>query len=275
MKKEEIDQRDRELLKKIDKIRKKNITAGKKTTQKIIIFTSISIIIILSLYAAVKKNGIVQNAIIQENLEVASNTDHQKILKKNRFSANADNVKRQVNFEQKIDTKSDNVTFQQETGFDLAPEKNILPVVTAVQKKPTNNKTVANTSDAIIEDIKVNIKAGNSLLRIGGCSVCSDIKNKNPQGPKKIFYIKHDRFAFVWTEIWAESFPTTIYHTYYLNGEKKYTVPLKIKYIRMRTWSKITLANETKAGLWKVEISSKDGTILKQVDFEVKNPPNE
>lgn len=196
-------------------------------------------------------------------------------MKKNRFSANADNVTRQVNFEQKIDTKSDNVTFQQETGFDLAAEKNILPVVTAVQKKSTDNKTVASNSGTIIEDIKVNIKTGNSLLRISECSVCSDIKNRNPQGPKKIFYIKHDRFAFVWTEIWAKSFPTTIYHTYYLNGEKKYTVPLKIKYIRMRTWSKITLTNETKAGLWKVEISLEDGTILKQVEFEVKNPPNE
>ncbi|WDN89157.1 hypothetical protein BuS5_02125 [Desulfosarcina sp. BuS5] len=275
MKKEEIDKRDRELLKKIDKIRKKNIASGRKTTHKIFFFTSISIIIILSLYAAVKKNGIVQNSIIQENFKVTSNADNQDVLKKNRFSANADNVTRQVNFEQKIDTKSDNVTFQQETGFDLAAEKNILPVVTAVQKKPADNKTVASNSGTIIEDIKVNIKTGNSLLRISGCSVCSDIKNRNPQGPKKIFYIKHDRFAFVWTEIWAESFPTTIYHTYYLNGEKKYTVPLKIKYIRMRTWSKITLTNETKAGLWKVEISLEDGTILKQVEFEVKNPPNE
>jgi len=275
MKKEEIDKRDRELLKKIDKIRKKNIALGRKTTHKIFFFTSISIIIILSLYAAVKKNGIVQNSIIQENCKVTSNADNQDVLKKNRFSANADNVTRQVNFEQKIDTKSNNVTFQQETDFDLAAEKNILPVVTAVQKKLTDNKTVASNSGTIIEDIKVNIKTGNSLLRISGCSVCSGIKNKNPQGPKKIFYIKHDRFAFVWTEIWAESFPTTIYHTYYLNGEKKYTVPLKIKYIRMRTWSKITLTNETKAGLWKVEISLEDGTILKQVEFEVKNPPNE
>ncbi len=275
MKKDEIDKRDRELLKKIDKIRKKNIASGRKTTHKIFFFTSISIIIILSLYAAVKKNGIVQNSIIQENFKVTSNADNQDVLKKNRLSANADNVTRQVNFEQKIDTKSDNVTFQQETGFDLAAEKHILPVVTAVQKKTTDNKTVASNSGTIIEDIKVNIKTGNSLLRISGCSVCSDIKNRNPQGPKKIFYIKHDGFAFVWTEIWAESFPTTIYHTYYLNGEKKYTVPLKIKYIRMRTWSKITLTNETKAGLWKVEISLEDGTILKQVEFEVKNPPNE
>ena len=270
MKKEEIDQRDFELLKKIGQIRKKNITAATKTTQKVIVFTSISIIIILSLYAVVKKTGTVQNVITQENQKLQSNADHQKILKKKRFPTKADNITHQINFEQKTDTKSNAVTLQQETDLVFAAEKNILPVVAAVQKKSTGNTTVANN-----EDIKAGIKTGNSLLRISGCSVCSDIKNKNPQVPKKIFYIKHDRFAFVWTEIWAESFPTTIYHTYYLNGEKKYTVPLKIKYIRMRTWSKITLDNETKAGLWKVEISSKDGTILKQVEFEVKNPPNE
>jgi hypothetical protein len=274
MKKEEIDKRDRELLKKIDKIRRKNITSGRKTTHKIFFFTSISIIMILSLYAAVKKNGITQNSIIQENLKVTSNAGNHDVLKKNRLSANADNITRQVNFEQKIDTKSDNVTFQQETGFDLAVEKK-MPVVTAVQKKSTDSKTIASNPGTIIENTKANIKTGNSPLRISGCSVCSDIKNRNPQGPKKIFYIKHDRFAFVWTEIWAESFPTTIYHTYYLDGEKKYTVPLKIKYVRMRTWSKITLNNETKVGLWKVEISMEDGTILKQVEFEVKNPPNE
>ncbi|MBL0717061.1 MAG: DUF2914 domain-containing protein [Desulfosarcina sp.] len=270
MRKEEIDQRDLELLKKIDQIRKKNITTAKKTTQKVIAFISTAIIIFLSLYAVAKKTGTVQNVITQENLKVQSNADHQKILKKKQFSTKADNITHQINFEQKTDTKSNAVTFQQETDLVLAAEKNILPVVAAVQKKSTDNTTVANN-----EDIKAGIKTGNSLLRISGCFVCSDIKNKNPQGPKKIFYINKDRFAFVWTEIWAESFPTTIYHTYYLNGEKKYTVPLKIKYIRMRTWSKITLDNETKVGLWKVEIALEDGKILKQVEFEVRNLRNE
>ncbi|MCD6224699.1 MAG: DUF2914 domain-containing protein [Deltaproteobacteria bacterium] len=269
MKKEEIDQRDLELLKKIDKIRKKNITAARKTTQKIIVFISTAIIIILSLYAVAKKDGTVQNVITQENLKVQSNTDHQKILKKKRFATKADNVTNQINFEQKIDTKSNNATFQQEPDLVLTAEKNILPVVADVQKKPTENKTVANNAGSTIEDIKADIKTGNSLLRISGYSVCGDIQNRNPQDPKKIFYINKDRFAFVWTEIRAESFPTTIYHTYYLNGEKKYTVPLKIKYSRMRTWSKITLNNETTAGLWKVEISLEDGKILKQVEFEV------
>jgi|GEM_PF-3295590 len=231
MKKKEIDRRDFELLKKIDKIRKKNIATAKKTTQKIIIFTSTLIIIILSLYVVAKKNG----------------------------------------------TEADNVTFQKKINRGIAAQKNILPVSTAVQKKTEENKTAATTlvdnAETITEDIKPEIKTKKSLLRIAGCFVCSDIKNRTPQGlkkcPKKIFYINRDKSAFVWTEIRTESFPATIYHTYYLNGEKKYTVPLKIKYRRMRTWSKITLDNETKAGLWKVEISLKDGTILKQVEFEV------
>ncbi|MCD6185219.1 MAG: DUF2914 domain-containing protein [Deltaproteobacteria bacterium] len=235
MKKEEIDQRDLELLKKIDKIRKKNIATAKKTTQKIIIFTSTLIIVILLLYVVAKKNG----------------------------------------------TESDNLTFQKKTDRSFAPEKKILPVATAVQKKSADNKTVAPASTIALadkagittENIKAEIKTKKILLRIAGCFICSDIKDKTPQGlkkgPKKIFYITQDKSAFVWTEIRAESFPAIIYHTYYLNGEKKYTVPLKIKYCRMRTWSKITLNNETKAGLWKVEISLEDGTILKQVEFEV------
>ena len=238
MKKKDIDRRDLELLKKIDKIRKKNIAAAKKTTQKIIIFASTLIIIILSSYAVVKKNG----------------------------------------------TESDNVIFQKKTDRGLAAEKNILPIITAVQKKPADNKTAATTSSTTLagkagtvpEDIKSEKKIKKSVLRIAGCFICSGIKNKTPQGlkkgTKKIFYINQDKSAFVWTEIRTESFPAIIYHTYYLNGEKKYTVPLKIKYPRMRTWSKITLNNETKAGLWKVEISLKDGTILKQVEFEVVLP---
>ena len=234
MKKKDIDRHDLELLKKIDKIRKKNIAAAKKRTQKIIIFASTLIIILLSLYVVVKKNG----------------------------------------------TESDNVIFQTKTDRGLTAEKNILPVVTDVQKKLADNKpaaiTLSNKTSAEAENIKAEIKIKEPALRIAGCFLCSDIKDKMPQGlkkgTKKIFYINQDKSAFVWTEIRTESFPAIIYHTYYLNGEKKYTVPLKIKYPRMRTWSKITLNNETKAGLWKVEISLKDGTILKQVEFEVVLP---
>jgi len=109
-----------------------------------------------------------------------------------------------------------------------------------------------------------------SEFRISGFSVCSVIENKNPKGEKNIFYLKKDKYIFLWMEVWPEIFPTTLSHVYYLNGKKYVTVPLAIKYIRMRTWSRITLNSYAKAGLWRVDVVTQDNIILKSVDFEVR-----
>ena len=109
-----------------------------------------------------------------------------------------------------------------------------------------------------------------SLFRISGISVCSSIENKNPKGEKYIFYLKKDKYVFIWMEVLPELFPATLTHVYYLNGEKYVTVPLEIKYMRMRTWSRISLNSYAKAGRWRVDIVTQDNIILKSVDFEVK-----
>jgi len=249
MEKHEIDKHDFELLEKVGKIMTRNKTKQKKRTQKTIIFTALFIMLITLLLTSVLK-------IINKKQFI--DTQNETAYSQNTSITDKEMNKTDIN---KYTAKADILLQKNSDSFTTKKEKIL----------PDFKKAESNYKKKISEHIEANDKIDTSLLRISKYSVCSEIKNKNPGAAKNIFYLNQNNSAFVWVEIWAESFPTHINHIYYLNDKKYCTVLLAIKYIRMRTWSKITLNNSDQKGLWRVDIVAADGTILKQVAFEVKN----
>ena len=247
MEKHEIDKHDFELLEKIGKIMTKNKPNKQKRTQKTIIFISLFIIVITLLLTATLKIINKKQFIITQN----------KTAHKQKTSIPDMEVS-------KTNGKSEILTNKNKTDKNIYTAKSDTLLQGNSDNLTTEKKNIA-------ESIEVSDKINASLLQISKYSVCSEIKNKNPKAEKNIFHLNQDKYAFVWVEVWAESFPTHINHVYYLNNKKYCTVPLEIKYIRMRTWSKITLNNSDQKGLWRVDIVAANGTILKQVAFEVKN----
>lgn len=266
MEKQEIDKRDFELLKKIsDKIKKMNKAAAKRTTQKIIVVVSIAAIAVLSTYMALKKTDSNQYKIVKKDNTIKFNSGKQENPEEKQSVQLFDTITHQVNPQLNIDMESDNAFFQKKVTIPAGMEENRLPVS---EKAVIDYKNKKNIS----EIVEFDNKKEDSLLRIYRYYICSSINNRKPEGIKKIFYLAQDKFVFVWTDVRAKSFPTSINHIYYLNGEKICTVPLEIKYPRMRTWSQITLNNYdgTGRGHWQVNIATDDGRILKQAFFEVR-----
>jgi len=239
MEQQEIEKRDLDLLNKLRLIRKRNQITRSKRIQKKIILTSLFISLIIFFFFHTNKIINDQNEIQTNKPIPKTKLNKQKALEKARI------LKETL----------------------LATKDNLLNTLKISVSESPNG-----------EDISLPVKDDNEkikpLLRIAKGFVCSSIKNRTPKDIRNIFHLKDDPYAFVWTEIWAKSLPTSINHTYYLNGKKHCTVPLKIKYLRMRTWSKITLNTRAKAGLWKVDITTEDGKILKQMDFKVKIAPD-
>ncbi len=239
MEEQEIEKRDLDLLNKLRLIRKRNQITQKNRARKKIILTLFFISLIVFFFFHTNNITNDQNKIPTDKTIPKIKLNKQKALKK-------ENVLKET--------------------FLATKNKSLNNLKTSVSEGPNG------------ENISLPVKDDNEkvqpLLQIAKGSVCSSIKNRIPKDIRNIFYLKEDKYVFVWTEIWAKSLPTSINHTYYLNGKKYCAVSLKIKYPRMRTWSKITLNTKAKAGLWKVNVTTEDGKILKQMAFKVKTAPD-
>ncbi len=106
-------------------------------------------------------------------------------------------------------------------------------------------------------------------VKISRMVTCSGVKSRMPVEPRSVFSLDKHRNAHVWMEVHSEAVPYTLKHVYYHEGEKYCEVPLRIKFLRMRTWSNITLKNPTFIGSWRVDIVAEDGTVLLKKTFEV------
>jgi len=257
MEKQKIEKHDRELLGKVRKIIEKKMVLKKTGLPKAIVFASVFIfLIIVSFFSIIKETNQKQSAATDEQIIYQNESEKQNINL-------AQSVKEVESSTRNIDSeiKADIV----ET-LPLREPDNISQDSSGAKNVLSNSFRRDGFKEA-----KTSGKTESSLFRISGISVCSGIENKNPKGKKKIFYLKKDKYIFIWMEVRPEFFPTTLSHIYYLNGAKYVTVPLGIKYKRMRTWSRITLNSYAKAGLWRVDVVTQDNRILKSVDFEVKN----
>jgi len=105
-----------------------------------------------------------------------------------------------------------------------------------------------------------------TISKIVSCSTVSKLKYVHP---KKVFSLKKDSTPTVWMRVLSDKPPFTLSHVYYLNGKRYCRVPLKIRYRQMRTWSNVTLNRAWQCGKWRVDVTTKDGEILEQIEFTV------
>ena len=106
-------------------------------------------------------------------------------------------------------------------------------------------------------------------LKVIEATVCSNIKNRIPQGFGDSFEWSTERI-YIWTRIKCERPPSSIKHTYYFKGQKVNDILLKIRTSDWRTWSYKSLLSKHYIGPWRVDITSVDGKLLQSIEFEIR-----
>ena len=106
-----------------------------------------------------------------------------------------------------------------------------------------------------------------SSLTLIDAAVCQSIENRDPVGIKDVFSSDIEK-VYCYTKAGSLE-ATTIKHVWYYKDEKIIDISLKIGASpawRTRS-SKSIMPHQT--GNWKVEITSKDGKVLKTIQFMV------
>jgi transcriptional regulator with XRE-family HTH domain len=106
-------------------------------------------------------------------------------------------------------------------------------------------------------------------LKVSNATICRAIENRMPVGVDRLFHPSAGKI-YVWTEIEAKQVPSKIHHIYFFGGKKISDVSLDVRSTHWRTWSSKTIANHRYRGEWRVDITTSDGNILRQLYFEVK-----
>lgn len=98
---------------------------------------------------------------------------------------------------------------------------------------------------------------------------CSSVENRQYSRPKIKFSLEQDPAPTIWMKVASENPSVTLTHLYYFNEQKYCEVPLAIRHHRMRTWSSITFRSPDHIGKWRVEVITDKGIKLDQVEFVV------
>ena len=132
-------------------------------------------------------------------------------------------------------------------------------------------ETEKSTDSASQQTFKVEENKMMPNIMVSDIAVCKDISERNPVERQHTFSLEKDGFAVIWTEIKTKTIPRQIRHIYHFKGKKIMEVRLKVEYPRTRTWSRLTLRNQSQIGLWNVTVVQEDGEILERAEFEI-NP---
>ena len=108
-----------------------------------------------------------------------------------------------------------------------------------------------------------------SGIRIEEIISCSSVNDKQYSRPKSKFSLGQDTTPKIWMRVISENPPFTLTHVYSFNGRKYCEVPLAIRYHQMRTWSSVTLRSPDHIGKWRVEVIDDSGAKLDQIEFAV------
>lgn len=71
-----------------------------------------------------------------------------------------------------------------------------------------------------------------------------------------------------WCRVKGALEPMQISHVWLRNGEEAASVPLAVKSVSYRTYSRVTVAG--RAGNWTLEVRDMDGAVLAKKEFDVK-----
>ena len=143
------------------------------------------------------------------------------------------------------------------------PEKKMAPEPVPVLKPRVKTSGKIGFSEISTQPVR------ETDIRIAKILTCQGIKNKRAVSPQNVFSLQTGAKPYVWMDVRSKKTPYKLRHVYYLNGRRYCAVPLAIHYPRMRTWSNVTLRNQYEAGNWRVDVVTKKGKIVSQVEFTV------
>lgn len=106
-------------------------------------------------------------------------------------------------------------------------------------------------------------------IQISEIVSCSSVSKRQYVAAKTIFSLKKESNSMVWMTVLSDNPPFTLTHVYYVNGRKYCSIPLKIRFPRMRTWSSITLNSQDQIGKWRVEVVTGNGEKIAQLEFTI------
>ncbi len=250
MKKEKIENRDQELIKKFRTIiNNKEIKPAPKSFPLVFIFLFTALII--SSILLLKQ----QPAILFSKVSKTSSLAQVVTIPAEQPVLNTDTVKMKVSpGTQKVLPPSQKMTDKEavpkSSGSDLST-----PVLGQNSPEEISNQRVQGDmpSGILIEEI----------------ISCSNVNNKQYNKPKIKFSLSQNATPIIWMKVISENPPLTLTHVYYCNGRKYCKVSLSIRYHRMRTWSSVTLRSPDHIGKWRVEVIDGSGTKLEQIEFIV------
>jgi hypothetical protein len=138
-------------------------------------------------------------------------------------------------------------------------------------KPPVPAKPFAAVPDKVITPKTTKPDLKQRKMRIIEIVACERVENRRYVSPRTQFTLDREsrEDVWIWMDVQSSDTPFIINHVYYLNDEKYASVPLTIKYPRMRTWSNITLSHLGQVGDWQVEVVSNAGEVIGQVAFKV------
>ena len=106
------------------------------------------------------------------------------------------------------------------------------------------------------------------VITIEHGAIATTIETRIPQRTAQSFPATVGKL-YCFTKVAGAKTETSITHTWYYQDKKMAEVVLPIRSLYWRTWSSKKIIPEWK-GHWKVEITSKDGTLLKTITFTIE-----
>ena len=249
MNKNEINENDLKVIKKIDIVRERIIKKAQKHLLKnrmkkislffVLFLITISIIIVL------------QNKF----KDAEKPTDYNFSIPDNKISQNInDRTNKPVNINLTENTEIRKKELDNEPEI-LEKTENILEA--DVNEPETIKPKQTEKTDTLLEND----------LKIIKCKACTEVLSRKCINEQYKFSIKDTPAPVIWMIAKTDNLPQTVKHVYYHNGNIYCEVPLAIKYPRMRTWSYVTMKNPSHLGSWKVQIVNDQGQILKEINF--------
>jgi cytoskeletal protein RodZ len=122
--------------------------------------------------------------------------------------------------------------------------------------------------DPVFADEPPKLAAADDITLIKS-RVCTAVEDRMPVGEGQAFPWTTPR-VYVWSLVGAADPPAVIHHIYYHGKTKVGDVVLKIGSSHWRTWSFQSLGEKRLQGLWRVDIASDDGQVLRSLQFRVR-----
>ena len=251
-----------------------HLSFNKKTW--LVLAFSILIILTIGVYYSFFQNQ--KKATIDKSLQESNKTIQPTIISKidtnlppERQNSNSFQSRKKNGFEKKLENlenKESKVKHANGISQIPAPLESHRPEQTSKEAEPYAPIYESSRAKDLPDSKNYQTHFENNL-KVIEATVCSEIKNRVPQGSGDSFEWSMPRI-YTWSRIKCERPPSSIRHIYYFKGEKVNDILLKIRSSHWRTWSYKTLLNKRYIGPWRVDITSVDGKLLQRIKFEIR-----